>query len=1382
MIVAVSDLPWSTMRPTACEVTHIPDEAMDEQLLGQSVAAETAHAPEPEGSAPEESVFVFPASLEQIRYWTLDQLDGKSTASNMAIAARLEGEVDDALVEQAVAALVGRHEALRTTFRVVDGHLSQIISEQSNYSFTISDLRTLPAIEVAAAAEAAVEEHSHARADLATGPAFFARLIQLTDKLHILAFTMHHIVCDGWSNGILIRDFTDFYSAFSQNREPELPELPFQFADFTVWQHEWLESDAAKAALEYWRTHIRREMPAIDLPADRPRLPQKSYPGHIESTLLPTALTARLKAYCRTHGATMHQVMLAAFEGLLARYTSQHEFLLGSTIANRTQPGMENVVGRFANPQVILADVNGDPSYAELLRRVSEWSAASYAHQDLPFSRLMEEFQLDQAGASSQFLQVYFVYQKAFMQPHEGAGLKVVPRPSVSGGVNFDLLVSIVERAEGSRLQMEYNTVLFHKERIVGLIEMYLRVLEAVMEDDSILVSRLPLGSKAAKSESTAATSAIDDAASSIRFDQHAATSAFHQLSTGSAATPSSKSLGQYLDELATSCGNAVAISTSEEQLRWDVLLARSMGIEEVLGAMGLRAGDTVLLRLDNPAHAAASSMALLRMGAVILPLRSAASSTSGSTGSTSIEEWSRLNQSQKPAMTLASAEFAAHVAGVTSYEKLLVKSKTQIAHREINYPRSETLAWLGVHFDGEGALSVLPATHHATLQHLLAATSALDVRAGDTVLVTASDSTTDAWIDLMLPLVAGATAVFANARETSHLQLGTLLGQYQASFLLASPSTLASAIHDRWAGDRRLNVVVRGGILTSSQAQRIAATPLRLWSLLSSPLTAGPMAIAKIAADAQPRFLPLEGDQLFVLDENDQQVPPGVSGELAVSSNNNVTRSGYLARATAQSESYRGVEILDQVSRLVRLHGNRLRVGELEEILWQSHVVSDAFAAVLPVDGVSTLVGWYRTFETGMDSVRLVRDQFQRVAPGHLAAAELIPVSFLPRREDGSVAVNLLPAPGMSNPSEAADDYVAPRDELESNLVAIWEDVLGVRPIGIRTRFFKLGGYSLMIVRLFARINKALGTSLPITTIFNAPTVEQLADIVRGRAYYSSLVPVQTKGTQPPFFMIHSYLLYSGIPAVLGEQYPFYGLRELDTDAEDMTVEQRAATYLDAMRSIQPHGPYYIGGWCAAGPLAVETARQIAASGEEVGYLVLFDSWRPGYAAELAKQQAGSAEMALAARLSRKIRFHRKRWQSLSLAQRMRYVAATVGNKFASMRNRIYLKNWAMAEWFCGKFGLSLPHFMHNVSLTTLNSLKEYRGIEPYTGALTLIRAKEAPYIPGAQEHCGWDSIVKGGIKVLWAPGDHESMFLEPHLQQVGNLLHSSLDEARPL
>jgi non-ribosomal peptide synthetase component F/thioesterase domain-containing protein len=1354
------------MKPLAAyDATHDSAKDMDDESALHPAGLDfssngSVDAASADSSVQDEGVFVFPASLEQIRYWTLDQLDGNSTASNMAIAARLEGEVSDSVVEQSIRSIVERHEALRTTFQVIDGTLCQVISEEARYNFAVTDLRSLAVADRATAAEAAVEEHSHARANLATGPAFFVRLIHVTDKQHILAFTMHHIVCDGWSNGILIRDFTDFYTAHIQHREPALAELPFQFADFTVWQQNWLESEAAEAALAYWRKHIHRQMPAVDLPTDRPRLPQKSYPGHIESTLLSTELTGRLKGYCRTHGATMHQVLLAAFEALIARYASQSEFLLGSTIANRTQPGMENVVGRFANPQVILADVTGDPTYKELLRRVLEWSTESYAHQDLPFSRLMEEFQLDQAGATSQFLQVYFVYQKAFMQPHEAPGVKVIPRPSVSGGVNFDLLVSIVERAEGPRLQMEYNTVLFKPERIRSLIEMYVRVLNAVMEDDSVVVSRLPL------------VSVQDETA--LTFKE----------SVSESQTPA-KSLAEWIDRLAESQGEALAIVDGSQRISWNALLERSLTMAVALESLGVSAGQTVILRMDRGWNEAAASLALLRLGAMILPLPASASPV----------QWSRLIATHQPILALASAAFAASLLEITSYEQLLAHEPASVdlaTSNAASYPSPSSTAWLGLKASVDGLYETIPCAHNLTLQHLLSTASALDIRHGDTVLITPAESATDAWVDLMLPLVSGATLFYPGQNQSS---MAALIEQNQISFVFTSPSNLLAAIHHRWAGDRRLNMVVRGAVLTSAQLQRLSVTPLRLWSLISSALTAGPLAIAKVSVlsgETQHRFASLAGERLMILDDNGQPVPVGVSGELAVGNGDQITRTGYLATVvntiTSNSASIiplsgawnASIEVFDTVQRLVRLHGYRLRLGELEDVLWQSTAVAETVAAILPVEGVDTLVAYFRTFDPTQEAARSVRMHFQSVAPGLVAGAELISVDSIPRRPDGSADFALLPPPGTSKPSDASsEEYIGPRDDLESSLVAIWEEVLGIRPIGIRNSFFELGGYSLMIVRLFARINKVLGTSLPITTIFNAPTVESLADIVRGRAYYSSLVPVQTSGDKPPFFMIHSYLLYSGIPRVIGADTPFYGLRELDTDAQDMTVEQRAAAYLDAMRSVQPRGPYYIGGWCAAGPLAVETARQIIASGEDVGFLVLFDSWRPGYSAELAKEQAGSQEMSLSARLGRKYRFHRNRLENLSINNKVNYIFSAIGNKSASVRNRVYLRNWAIAEYFCKRFGLSLPHFMHNVSLTTLNSLKEYRGVEPYAGTLTLIRAQEAPYFPGAKEHCGWDSIVTGGVKVLWAPGDHESMFLDPHLQKVGEQLRESLNEA---
>jgi non-ribosomal peptide synthetase component F/thioesterase domain-containing protein len=1298
-----------------------------------------------------DGVYVFPAGLEQSRYWLLDQLAGASTASNMAVAFRLEGPVRDDVAEACVRALVLRHEALRTTFRMVDGSLSQIIFEEPAYSFTVSDLRNLEVSERTERAEELIHDHSRIQLDLANGPAFFVHLIHVTDREHFLTFTVHHIACDGWSNGILIRDFADLYAAAATGREPSLPELPFQFADFTVWQQEWLESKAAQAALAFWKEHIQREMPAVALPTDSPRTALKSAPGDIEGRLLSPALTARLKNYCRRHDATMHQVLLAAFEALVSRYTGQSEFLLGSTIANRTQPGMENVVGRFAHPQVILGDVRGNPTYRELLGRVIDWSTKSYAHQDLPFSRLTEEFQIDQAGATSQFLQVYFVYQKAFMQPQAAGELRIVPRPSVSGGVNFDMLVSIVERNEGPRLQIEYNTILFERQRVLRMLDQYTRILEAVMDDDTLRVSELPMLSQ---EEQAALSSAGRSRAASVE-------------ASGSTEAEFA-SLVEVFDRHANALGNSPALILIESQISWKGLRNRSISFAQSMERRGLLAGQTVALRLQPDADSVAAVIAALRMGAVVLPVPVSVSSA----------EWQEIRSQLKPALCLAGRDFAEKFSSVTAYEQL--EADVVVDPPVDDPPAATDAAWLGAGISNDRRYELKAVSHGATLRSLHGAAHALGIEAGDCVFVSPASeisplAATDAWTDLLLPLLSGATIVYPGIARSEQLNL--IFDREQVAFAFGTPSEWSHLL-DTWPGDRRVNLVSRGTRLFPAIATKLAKSRCRAWSLLSSAGTAGPAGVARLDTSQQPRqwpIAPLPGDTLRILDESGNPAPFAVPGELVVHRGSDQLGSGYAASYSPD----RGFEVLDDLDRTVSLHGHRLRLCELEDLLLNEPSVADAGAAIRPdINGIPVLVAYVAGRNGEHPSIPAIRTHVKTVAPQHLASAEIVPVVSIPRRLDGSVDVEVLPIPGSSPQATVEDSgFVPPRDELETTLVSIWESVLGVHGIGIRTNFFTLGGYSLMIVRLFANINRALSLSLPITTIFNAPTIEQLADIIRGRTLYSPLVPVQPNGSKPPFFLIHSYLLYGGLPSVLGEDRPFYGLRELN---ESMEMEERVALYAKEIRSAQPHGPYYIGGWCAAGPLAVETARQIIESGEEVAMVVLFDSWRPGYAAELAVQQKHMPEMTLRARLDRKLRFHRGKLQPLSPRGQLKYAWNAIKQKVSSTRGRLYLKHWAFAQRLFQSLGLPLPHFMHNVSLQTFESIRTYSG-QSFPGRITLIRATDAIYIPGAEPACGWGALASKGVDVQWAPGNHETMFIEPNLSVVGDILRGSLEKPQP-
>jgi non-ribosomal peptide synthetase component F/thioesterase domain-containing protein len=1285
-----------------------------------------------------EDVYVFPASLEQHRYWILNQVEENSTASNMAIAFRLEGELHDSVVEKCISALTLRHEALRTTFRMVDGELLQVISEEPLYGFTVSDLRELPENERHQQAENLIREHSHSAVDLAAGPLFIVRLIHINDREHFLAFTIHHIVCDGWSNGILVRDFGALYAALSRGLDPGLPELPFQFADFTEWQKEWLQSDAAQSALEFWKAQIQRNMPAVDLPTDRPRNAHQDGPGDIESKLFSPALHSRLKDYCRRHQATMHQVLLAGFEAFLSRYTGQAEFLLGSSIANRTQAGMEDVVGRFANPQVILADVAGNPSFRQLVDRVIDWSTLAYAHQDLPFSRLMEEFQLELSGATSQFLQVYFVYQKAFMQPQQAGDLRIIPRPSVSGGVNFDLLVSIVERSEGPRLQIEYNTELFDRERISSFIEQYIRTLDAVMENDTLTVSVLPLVSPEEQI-------ALYDGGRGDIFPEDRP-----------------ESLLRAFDQQVASRGGTAAVIAGDQRISWTALQQRSHEFAAGLERLGVQAGQFVALRVEPGSDTAAAALAIMRRGAVVLPVPVTATK----------EEWSRIKTELQPRLSLASDAFSRTLSEISSFGD--IKSPTGISVATA-YPAATDQAWCGLRIDSSDKFEVSCASHSSTVENLLAVARTLNLHAGDSVLVVPAETSSDAWTDLMLPLISGASIVYLES--PSRVSLQALLDEEKISCAFATGREWLAVLKSGWKGDRRTQLICRGDRLPASVAKQLVQSG-RIWSLLSSPSVAGPVGLASISegTGSQWPIAPLPSQRLIVLDIWDNPVPPGVVGELAVGKKDTVVRTGYLGRYSPRW----GFEVVESLPRSVRLHGYQLKLGEVEDRLLSHPSVAKAKASIQNgPHGEAALVAYVTGNEGALPAIAPLTEYLRSTAPGHLACAQLIPVPAIPCRLDGSPDLASLPQAGSASYERPVSaEFVPPRDEIESRLVKIWEEVLGTQGIGVRTNFFSLGGYSLLIVRLFARINKAMGSSLPITTIFNAPTIEQLADILRGRSEYSCLVPVQPGKDKPPFFIIHSYLLYAGLPSVLGESYPFYGLREMDTDAP-MTLQERVASYIQAMRSIQPTGPYYIGGWCAAGPLAVEAARQLIEAGEQVGTVVLFDSWRPGYVEELATRQSNDTNRSMTSSISRKYEFHAAKMRSMSLRGKLKYLRLALGHKLARTRDALYQKHWALAGWLSRRFGIALPDFMHNISLDTLNSIRQFR-IDPFTCRFTLIRAMEEPDIPGSSVHCGWGDVATQGVEVLWSPGNHESMFKEPQLSIVGKMFRECLEKAR--
>ncbi|MDX1935260.1 MAG: condensation domain-containing protein [Capsulimonadales bacterium] len=429
-----------------------------------------------------EEVYLLPASVSQQRFWALEQFQPGNPALNMPLALRLRGRVDVPALQRALQEVVLRHETLRTTFVSVDGKLMQAIAPERTMDLALTDLTDVPEAEREARAEEVT--HREAAQPLSTekGPLFVARLVKIAEDHHILLLTLHHIICDGWSNGVLVHEIGTLYTAFVTGHDPRLPELPLQFADFAGWQLEWLEKDSGPQ-VDFWTKRFSGKLPLLNLPTDHPRPNDRLTPGDIETLLFSNELVQSLQAFCRQEDCTMFMVYLAAYNVLLNLYTDQTDLLIGSPTANRRQVELEPLIGLFSNLMIFRCDVSGQPTFREVLARVRDLSLAAFAHSDLPFERLMETIPPDPERGRTPLLRTNFIYQRAFMQPMELPDLHLTPLRSVSPGALFDIQCAILDRAEGSRVQVEYNTALFDRSSIVRLIDHYRRILEKAVAD-----------------------------------------------------------------------------------------------------------------------------------------------------------------------------------------------------------------------------------------------------------------------------------------------------------------------------------------------------------------------------------------------------------------------------------------------------------------------------------------------------------------------------------------------------------------------------------------------------------------------------------------------------------------------------------------------------------------------------------------------------------------------------------------------------------------------------------------------------------------------------------------------------------------------------------
>ncbi|KNA32565.1 peptide synthetase [Burkholderia pseudomallei] len=1160
-----------------------------------------------------------PMSFAQQRLWFLARMGGLGDAYHMPIAVRLRGALDVDALQRALSRIVSRHDALRTTFALEGEQPVQRVhaDDGAGLRLRIDDLRGCA--DAGARRARILAGQASEPFDLARGPLVRGALVREADDVHTLCVTIHHIVSDGWSIDVFCRELSELYRAFAGGQPDPLPPLPVQYADYAAWQQRGIGGAALHAQAEYWRDALAGAPTLLELPTDRPRPPQPDYAGATVGLALDAPLTAGLRALARRHGATLFMTVLAAWSVLLSRLSRQTDVVIGTPSANRGHAQIEGLIGFFVNTIALRVDLDGAPTVAELLARVKARTLAAQQHQDIPFEHVVERVQPARSLSHSPVFQAMFAWQHASRGEMRLEGLRAEPLDDAARTIaKFDLTLSLRESGDAIDGGLEYASALFERatiERFAGYLR---RLLEGMVADDTQRVDALPMLSRDERRD------LIERRNATAR--PYPANSGVHRLFEAQAArTP-----------------DATAIVDGATTLDYRALDARANRIAHALAHAGVRAGDRVALHLEPSIGLVAAQLAVLKLGAAYVPV---------DVGNPPARK-AFVAQDSGARLVLGDAALDwPAAAGVPQRDLAALLAGPWPSDAPARAPQcgGDTPAYVMYTSGSSGQPKGVLVTHRGIAR--LAVNSGYATFDASDRFAFASNPAFDAsTFEVWTALLNGAS--IGIVKRDDLLDLGALAGKL--SSIGVTCLFLTTALFNRCvsfdpAMFARLRCVISGGERADPAVYRKvleAGPPRHLLNAYGPTETTTFAAVWEaeprtLAAQAAPIGRPIGNTSVYVLDAYGAPVPVGVTGEIHIGGPG--VAQGYLNRPALSAERFvrdpfvggdarmyrtgdlgrwRPDGMLDCIGRAdfqVKIRGFRIELGEIEACLLEHGALAQA--AVLARDdggdGGKTLVAYYVPRAGHEDGAPALRAHLAARLPEYMVPAAYVRLPAMPLTPNGKLERRALPAPDER--SYVRRDYAAPQGEIETTLARIWAELFGIERVGRHDGFFELGGHSLLAVRMVARVHDVLGVEVPLRALFADPVLHVFASAVARastRQASSNLVAFRSAGTAAPLFFIHSGLGEIGfvgdlLPGIAPE-IPVYGFAAvgfLAGETPHATIEEMAAQYVDAMRRVQPHGPYRLAGWCAGGNIAFEMAHQLIAADETVEFLCMIDS-----------------------------------------------------------------------------------------------------------------------------------------------------------------------------
>ncbi|HZO76370.1 MAG TPA: amino acid adenylation domain-containing protein [Ktedonobacteraceae bacterium] len=1366
---------------------------------------------------------VFPTTSAQQSLWFIDQLDSGNTAYNLPVTLHLYKPLHMEALKQSLAVLVRRHEALRTTFTVIDEQPMQVVAERLDIPVVVKNPQHVSASEQSSMVLQLATQELQRPFDLARGPLLRATVFHLNAEEHILLLVMHHIIADGWSISLLLQEFATLYEAFLLGEPVALPDLPLQFGDFAVWQREWRQSELINEHLSYWKQQLAGAPTTLTLPTDHPRPAQATYHGAMHTFALSAELRAQLKALSQRENVTLYMTLVAAFLVLLQRYSHQDDLLLGTTTAGRTFAETQPVFGYFINTLVLRTDLSGNPTIHELLERVREVTLAADAHQHLPFDMLVRELQLERSPGQSPLFQVFLTLDPPL--PELAPGYDSRQLDLATGASKFDLSLELADGPTGIIGHLEYSSDLFDAPTIARMAGRWKILLHAMADDTTRRIAELPLLTDAERQQ--------------ILFEWNATQIPYCRADT----------LPQHFEAQVERTPDAVAIMFDNTALTYESLNAQANQVARNLRQRGMQVGTRVAICYERSQELIIALLGILKIGGIYVPLDPAYP----------VERLAFMLADSRAAALITQQHLLEHLFCALSGDTVSMPKDDSgramaatdqssccnnmiCLDREWSTIAQESQENLACFIDGESPAYMLYTsgstgtpkgvlgTHRAALNRFNWMWRTYPFAPDEVCCQKTTLSFVDAAWEIFGPLLQGIkTVIIPEVIVKDPSQFLQVLAAHSVTRVVLVPSLLRALLDVATALDQHLPDlrywICSGEALPLALVQRFQQhLPTRLLlNLYGSSEVAADATCYEVKSATQlvnvPIGRPIDNTQIYLLDRHLQPVPIGVPGELHIGGDG--LAQGYFDRPALTATRFiphpfvetshddagsygafepgaflyktgdwarylpdGNIEYLGRLDHQVKLRGMRVELGEIEAVLKQYPAIREALVLVheaAPDD--QRLVAYIVLHEGQIVADDGLRQHLAQRLPPHMLPSAYIQLDTLPLTPNGKVDRHALPAPNAAQRATTAT-YVGPQLAIHHQLIQIWEELLNVQHVSIRDNFFTLGGHSLLAARLMARIERIWGKRLPLSILFAGATIEHLATALRNETRSGNnrapIVAVNAGGTKRPFFFLHGDWQGQGLYCLqlsqaLGEERPFYVLETYRYDHLNVlpAFEEVAAAHLAAIQSIQPAGPYTLGGWCNGALFAYEIAQQLHAAGQKVDTLVLMD---PGSASP-----SGRFLSKVIRRVSHSGHLEQK--QQVDWFLRFLHIYEYV-RLWKERRKHIAIQRRTESEGTPAEVEVAHPNFqsllppienLRQNYLSIFNWWAASYKITPYAGRIAVFWTKE----DDARRRKDWERILAGrhNVDIYTVPGTHVTSRTR-YAQDLAKSLRDCLDK----